>query len=903
MKKLFILGISLLSLKFPHNGYCAAAAAAASSAESVAEISVEEPYRIIGLEDEIKSLLAEHGITEDQSPYLLPSHFSEILQRAKYQRFISGFSDIPGVIAPHPRGFSSLSSFFPKNYVTALSQHLFPAAIPELFIPNTLGNDPISSLSPDKLGKLVKVIEQAKITYHPFKSIEWRQEIQHQIGDILKRTRASRAKDADRDEFIKYSTAKGIVTGIKLRLQGVDLENSDLPAKYYEALKSDKPHSNFIKIIAPGYFEGGYFEHGFLEAVEKQKNPYSISRKISFLKKIFRDILIGAIEEDISRGDKQPLVQDLLTVFFHKKFAGNRKAIEEFYAAYLGIERVEFPSLTSSKVFGYEEYKEFQRSGNTQTYTDLPADTRASIALFEREQGEYNPTSYSSITTTSGYRFPNCVEESLVNVLFFLMRKRSEGLISYDASVFSAESPARTFMDKWGVVGYRNGAAQARIDFSEVLSTAEGIAFKKSEKYEIRSGLISGLNALLYMLGVKRRLSFSDYTSELSEITKHFASVLPGGSTLLPDEDIMKSSVAKEFFGNIDVTNGAGEVLTWKLQQGHSFVKLQPMPHTSWVDDLLKSNLKIAAARRAIPLVTNATRFEQLSRHLALYDQGALYRSMNLQSPELVIAIIESISRNILEGRTEHLKFMTGLAKIIANIDDQQAYGKVYDSLVPVVLKEETDDADRIAIIKSFPYVLTGNPFYFRRCEVLEWACKNNRGDLFSLISTEKSEKYSLNLNKEVIENHTEFLAENIGEILGIQRVYISTLDDMEKDSIRTVAKALPNSIENLFLFGISDEVVQIIIDNMPEMKKLQNLLFNVERTTPIADRLALIKSILRKCPTVELDPGESFSMHETRDMEEVLGTEFGRPRPYSSSWEPYDDYAGGAAAAAAAGI
>jgi hypothetical protein len=471
-----------------------------------------------------------------------------------------------------------------------------------------------------------------------------------------------------------------------------------------------------------------------------------------------------------------------------------------------------------------------------------------------------------------------------------MMRKEGRGgLVFYDPSIFPVGSPARSFMEEFAET-YKLELMKARVAFSELLTTAPGVVYVRPGNYELEAGVINGINALLFLLGISSPVSFDRYATEFPDAIAAIQSILPDRATFSVDPDGMtKSSTTRECYGDIEVGNSRGEKMIWALTQGHGEVKIEFQTHRSWVEDLLNSRLTTAEARRIIPLVSTPEHFKAVAGKWDPYDRSSLYRSIDYNNAEMAVAIIGDIVKNLLRGRREGLGFLRDLGKTLQRLDDDHAYARAYEALVPAVLNQFIDDKDRKTILEGFPYVLTGHPMDGRKCEVLEWACANRRSDLFSLHSAGALKPFCLNLTTEIIRNHHAFLGAHIGT-LDVIIVKIALTKFEEEMTIRAIARALPTAMESLYLYAYPPKAGQFVVESMPDMKGLKSFDMYMDSLTPFSERFKILQTALRRHPDLEINPGKTFTRSEVVQMEEVLEKEFGRPRPYKSGWIPADD-------------
>jgi|GEM_PF-3911570 len=873
----------------------------------------EKPFLVAGLEEEVQHLADMAGMPQEKAVLVLPSTVFVNTKKMVWLRFNEGFGKKFDFFLPHPRSLFSAAAneTFPQTHMAAVLLQLFPAATGHAeFTPNTQPNDPVANLKPERIGQLIRLIDDVTPRYNPATPLRWRLNLEEKIYDILTRKDQPLVEDIDPYDFYREYAAVVIAKRLRKMFSEADLDEGDpqdMAAK--TAMESDRPFTNISKLDDADFFDTSPWEEGELEELDARAWPYSKRQEYALKKEYFINLLVSAIEYQALQGTESS-IQEALSVYFYAK-RPTKASVGNFYAGYFGWDHIQLRSLRYPEVFSVVDYDAYRTAASRfpeeMHFLNLPYDFALNIAYFHTWSGAFYPTHYGSIKPLEHPSYSGCVEESVINMLRFLARTRDGRSIKYSNDTFPAGSHAHEFIERFGET-YADDQTAGRLFLAEALRGAPEVILKKAGGYEVRSGIISGVNALRHLLGMPRApLEFDAVEASLRTHLDSITHMLPAGTVLTVDPDMDKNGTTGEFYGNIYVTNSLEEELKWKLNKGHGFAEVPTSEGDSWLEDLTGAILNPSQVRNLSLFITNKALFDIAANNLRAEDHLNLYRTVDHTNPEIIASIVAHIARRMIIGDHRNSRFMKYFGHHLIELGDFHAKEITYKDLSSLILHPDIDDTIKENIISEFNFVLMG--LSQEENLVLRWAAENRKTRFFAAAEYEKR-TIPFYMDETSIKNHAEFLAENVGILPVYQLISHMEDPDLDTESIRTVMAGMPDTVRYLNLKGTTKQYLAVT-ESLLAFPEVKELTIGFIGGTPFDEKRDFILSVLGRNPDIKIDPENTLNGKEAEDLEPILTGAGFRPRPYPATWKPLEGElpadesegaAGYAAAAAAAG-
>ncbi len=851
----------------------------------------EKPFLVAGLEEEVKSLADMAGMPKEKAALVLPSTVFVNTKKMVWSRFNEGFGEKFDFFLPHPRSIFSgeIHGIYPQTHMGAILLQLFPAATGQAeFTPNTQPNDPVANLKPERVGQLIRLIDDAIPRYNPATPLRWRLNLEEKIYDILTRRDQSLVEDIDPDDFYREYAAVVIAKHFREIFSEADFDEGDPEDRAAKAaMKSDRPFTNTIKLDDVDFFDKSPWKEGELEELEAKTWPYTQRQEYALKKEYFINLLISAIEDQALQGTESS-IQEALSVYFYAK-RPTKASVENFYAGYFGWNHIRLRSLRAPEIFSVRHYDAYRTAASRfpkeMHFLNLPYDFALTVAWFHTRSGAFHPTHYGSIKPLEHSSYSGCVEESIINSLRFLARTRDGRDIKYSSDAFPAGSPAHEFTERFGET-YTDDQTAGRLFVAETLRDAPEVILKQAGGYEVRSGIISGVNALRHLLGMPGApLEFDAVEASLRTHLDSITHMFPAGTVLTADPGMDKNSTTGEFYGSIKVTNSLEEELIWKLNNGHGSVEVPISKEDSWLGDLTGAKLNPSQTRNLSLFITNKALFDIAANNSRAEDHLNLYRTVDHDNPEIIASIVAHIARRMIIGDHRNSGFMKYFGHHLIELNDRHAKEITYKDLSSLILHPDIDDSVKENIISQFNFVLMG--LSQEENLVLRWAAENRKIRFFDVAgnSTYMSQLFT---DVECIKKHSVFLGEQVGVLNTNQLVASIEHPDLDEDSIRTFTRGLPDTINCLLICGPFKKCV-IMAESIPFLPTVKTIEIVNTRKVSFSKKRDLILSLLGKNPDIEINLGLALSRKEVEDLEPIFTAAGFRPRPYPITWKPLE--------------
>ncbi len=686
--------------------------------------------------DGLDKALGAKGVPD----YLLPSQRSSIIQRIHNTKKFGNFSSYPPeniLIAPYES--------MPQDYITFFMLSLFPRS-EEFLAPNQIPTDPISGLTFNEVGKIMRLIDDRRTL--PTSLQEWREKIAHSLNFNLQAPELKKLLLKDfcyQDKlyttycFALESAQNEIVIDVMHTL-GDDNENT----KY----------STLLRTIYPSLFDKGFLKIG---DIEKSKKVYATYRKEwpLYRKKRFIEVLAQALVETPSNTQ---IIQEGLAAFFWRRITALEN-VKEFYKSYLNLKilgisdsifAIPFRDLLYEKiVHNISEHPSF--------YYSLSPEQRY-FFTHKTKKSTFTSLAYgrATVSTEEGnVGFSDCVETAVFSLLLHINS-------ILDSNSFLPKGPAQTYFESLSKKNNILSEEEERNKRATLLSNHPTLEYckKKGEtSYELRSSLTNILNTLSYLLGDSSR------EEKISTVQANY--VLQKLTSLISSSTPIHLKIERDLEDKIEFY--AHEVLRGFLtiETNHAYYKAVPSPALMHINKILSSVSKSEEVLSVAPLINaaenaftrdqptqqyiftepdNLKKVFHFLKELSSHQKLEFYKSINSADTDLMIILIKFIMENDIENFSYALQMLNE----ITSLEDDATNSHIISILAPLIQNDKLPSSYINQILEKSPSLFcTYNGPSSANPNILEWALIHNKKDILG----HKNENIA-----ELIIYHTEFL-------------------------------------------------------------------------------------------------------------------------------------------------
>ena len=593
---------------------------------------------------------------------------------------------------------------FPKNYLSAFLQHLFPKN--ELFLaPNQNPLDPVSKLTSMQLGQFIHLLAHAPKKPLPFLYQEvWR----ILTGKEKIPGKEQKVLDALPLEVFNH---QDIVAGLKRSIEKGFISTTE--RDYYPG----QLLTNALMDTRPQLFDFGHINPGELEAI----NPLKGKDEWVLKKRKFVDIFSKAALETGSQ-THAPMI-DALTAFFWKKVAKTQEDLDQFYGAILGKPEFKIsPDLFSGR-FKTEDFKplEDQVIAEPKTFFSLTDEERYFL-VGKLKNRSFIPLGYSEcfLKTPSGkpVSFPDCGETALHNFLYHLCTERRETGLTLNPD-FLPESPAKSFVQKhpqWEA----HLTPEVRTEMGQMIANLPTLVYCKAKdgfRYEIKSGLANYDKILRYLLNMEPGQSIPGSVASFGEIVQVLEEKIPSKVIEFGENPAQSEALGCLTIRDRDTLKELGCL---GVYSGHARYMSSDTANVPYISALLQHISSPEEARQASSLLPLADELaidpldfsvsieEQCQKILTplmdlLFSFPDPYKRQYLYSmvPMTEVEPILIVLKKILAHDRENIPYAIGMLQYLKGLQDRYIWLSFKDELQVFLNNPEISDDLKIQVVEA----------------------------------------------------------------------------------------------------------------------------------------------------------------------------------------------------------
>ncbi len=624
--------------------------------------------------------------------HLLPSRFAGYERIATNIRLLGGRSVLEpsskGMIPyPMPQPAIMLSDpvfgtpLVPRNAADALLFFLFP--YPNIFQATTLGSDPISRLEPKTLGQLARLCEEYEGSLAATYSDTQVMALEEDFTKALLKALNFDAKKYERlepklDAFNRWITVQAFARKLDTMAETVSdderavaaLEHPDLTLPQCGLRNMFRGSQEFwgISGIELETLRHPSNEHSEVlqSFAENVLNEASVSfstfenRVKDFGKMRLINLMVRGVVDQHYEADMNGLnLQSRLALFFWKKYQwalqeGNTTPMMAFYAHRLGIDPIEGPMNIVLLPLPFLTFDDIKRDPRQFFLLSLPEQEK----IIKECAGAFIPINMHE-GKVEDKKFSDCMETAIFNLATAMIHRVEAGKVILDPS-FLPDCPLKTYLVK--NPGDFHEYATKHSEWANAVAGIPSVKYLKTttdgKGCEVRPGLISTLNALSFLFGMKDPLPYKKDASimeRLAQISTFIQSTGYAVTLVLDEKNKLEWSPLKNDFSGLFSLKKDTDTGVFDTSFGHGYLKWVT-GNSSRVISLFDHAKTLDALLTTAPLVNNRDAFDAYMKKFRILSgrvhhlEAHLFQ-MDLTSLEMQKAVfLETYNQKSLES-------------------------------------------------------------------------------------------------------------------------------------------------------------------------------------------------------------------------------------------------------------